>query len=139
MALLNQITIKGRLFTGHQKEFDGQDFNGNDIKTVFTQIMIPQYVGKDKGYNGSGYDNKFYNLEYKKTNLELKDKDQIIVVGSLKQTTDKGNRSLTSIVATNIFVVNEPQIIATQGTENYGTYVSPESIDVEKDAIFFEE
>lgn len=104
--MINEIRLSGKLHNANLKEFDG--FN-ND-KNFMTQLMVSQYVGGGKGYNGTDYATVFFNIKVNSKlvgNNMLPDKTKVIIFGTLAQNKDAQNKTHTRINVEKLIVGEE--------------------------------
>lgn len=103
MALLNQLAIKGKLIINENtKKFSSIGQDGKTFTTTFCSLLVPQFAGQGKGYNGGNWNNVFFSLSFY-DNLDLQNGQEVIVVGELKQNQGKDGKMHTQIKAQNIF------------------------------------
>lgn len=122
--MVNQIVITGKIKNKNAKVFDDK-FNQGE-KIYATTLMVGQRVATGQGFNGTDWDNKFFNVKYSTKALkkgkydgQIEDDSYVIVVGRLTQQsyndqTTNAQKQSTVIVADEISVISQKQ-----GTQNY--------------------
>lgn len=117
--MVNQLVISGKIFNKNAMSFE-DNYNQGQFN-YSTTLIVAQRVADGKGYNGSNYDNKFYNLNYSTKALsrgkysgQIEDGAYVMVVGRIAQKayndkTTGAVKSSTHIIADEIVVISQKQ------------------------------
>lgn len=106
---MNHVILEGTIIdNANSKTFENDKFI-----VISCQLMFSQYVGEGKGYNNTGYENCFMNINYrvwKNGGTRFNDKTKVVIEGELRQTVGTDGKRHTRV---NVSRIKPIQVLPT--------------------------